>query len=149
MAKKKKSATEQLLHTPISLPLLGILALIGTSLVSLNISVLLGQPEKTTSTPTTISQNTLQNVLGTSISIGDTPKPQALKDDPVSNYWQQIVKDKPSYRDGYITLAVTAFNKRNCQETRFYLDKAYDIDPDNQTLQELFPHLKSCLETDK
>lgn len=145
MPNKKNSAFHQLLFAPISLPVFSILALIGTSLISLNLSLFLRQPPPAT-VPTAISQNTLQNVLGTSFSIGDTPKQQSITNDPTIHYWQEIVQEKDNYRDAYITLAISSFNKRNCHDTKFYLDRAYDVDPDSETLQELIPHLKSCLD---
>ena len=151
MAKKKTSALYQLLHMPISLPLVGMLGLIGTSLVSLNLSIFLNQPQKTSTFPSTISQYTLQNVLGTTISIGEQPKknPDSVKNDPVITYWQTVLTSKPNYPDAYIALAVASFNNRDCSNTRFYLDKAHNLDPDNKKFQDLMPHLKTCLEVEK
>lgn len=150
MAKKKTTAAHQLLHTPISLPMLGIFALIGTSLLSINLSLFLSQPTQTATIPATITQNVLQDVLGTSISIGERPQQkEILKNDPINKYWQEVINEKPDYRDAYIALAVISFNNKDCPNTKFYLDKAYDLDPDNLGIHELAPLLASCLQEKK
>ena len=45
------------------------------------------------------------------------------------NYWQDIVKKEPGYRDGYFMLSVLEYQLRNFQQSKIYLDKVISIDP--------------------
>jgi hypothetical protein len=94
----------------------------------------------------TITQTDLQNVLGTSISIGN-PEKKISEDlnDPINKYWINTTNEKLNFRDGYVILAINAFNKRDCLHTKYYLDKAYALDPNNSSLKSLLPHIQNCL----
>lgn len=56
-----------------------------------------------------------------------------VKEDPVSelNYWQKIVNQNPSYRDGWIQLAKVESEMGNDSKANNYLQIAKSIDPNS------------------
>jgi hypothetical protein len=145
MAKKKQSIIRQFFYRPISLPLFGFFTLLGSGLVVVNLSLLL--QDKESLTVSSISQKTLQDALGSTMSIGNPQhSPGVNHSDPAIQYWQEIVKLHPDYQDAYIVLAILSFNKKHCADTKFYVDKANSLDPNNKMLQEIIPKLTQCLE---
>lgn len=45
------------------------------------------------------------------------------------DYWQEIVKEKPDYRDAYLKLAVLNWQVYENEKARLFLQKALDLDP--------------------
>lgn len=50
------------------------------------------------------------------------------------NYWQNIVAEKPDYRDAYLELAALAYRLSRYQEAKNYLDQALTLNPNNALL---------------
>lgn len=53
------------------------------------------------------------------------------------NHWQEIVSQYPNYRDGYIQLAILYYDLKNNNQAWLYLDKAKNLDPNNDTVKKL------------
>lgn len=65
--------------------------------------------------------------------------PQLLENE--LNYWQEIVADKPDFRDAYLQMAAIAYQLRRLDEAKAYIDKARKLDPNFEPakkLEELF-----------
>lgn len=69
------------------------------------------------------------NVLG-----AQTEKESLEKD---YAFWQEVVKDKPDYRDAYLTLGSLAYQLNRREEGKMYADKALKLDPNNSLAREL------------
>lgn len=57
-------------------------------------------------------------------------------------FWQTVVKEKPDYRDGYVTLASLAYQRGTLNEARAALALAFTLDPNSPTIQALTTLLK-------
>lgn len=87
-----------------------------------------------------------QTVLGASTAPRDLlnqweQEPERLRRQ--YQFWQTVVKEKPDYRDAYVTLASLAYQLGKLNEARAGLAKAHSLDPNSPTIQELttfFPH---------
>ncbi|MEK7533346.1 MAG: hypothetical protein AAB542_02820 [Patescibacteria group bacterium] len=44
-------------------------------------------------------------------------------------YWQNVIRNHPDYRDGHYMLALLAFQRGNMDETRIHLNKVKILDP--------------------
>lgn len=63
-------------------------------------------------------------------------------------FWQEVVKTKPSYRDGFVTLATLAYQLGKFDEATAFADRALTLDPnspDAQRLLEIISSLPSSL----
>ncbi|MCX8008533.1 MAG: hypothetical protein N3A54_02395 [Patescibacteria group bacterium] len=144
MKKRGKSSIYSALHMPISLKLLAFFIGIGASLVFINIIAIF---EKRTQErhSTSISQKKLQDILGTNIFIGELPQEhKTQKINQNIDYWKNVVQSKPDFRDAYIILSILSFNKKNCQDAKYYIQKAHDLDPNHTFLKGILPHIKNC-----
>lgn len=53
------------------------------------------------------------------------------------NRWRQIVSLRPDYRDAYFELAVLAYRLNHIEESKQYLAKVFELDPNYQPAREL------------
>ena len=51
--------------------------------------------------------------------------------------WEQIVRDRPNYRDAYFELAVLTYRLGHLEETKKYLARVFELDPNYQPAREL------------
>lgn len=59
---------------------------------------------------------------------------------PIKNeiiYWEEIVRETPTYRDGYLKLATLYWQLREDEKAKENLDKAIAIDPNSEKAREL------------
>ncbi|EKD85704.1 MAG: hypothetical protein ACD_37C00649G0002 [uncultured bacterium] len=57
-------------------------------------------------------------------------------------FWQNVVKNKPDYRDAYIQLAALSYQLSKLEEGKNYLTEVETLDPNNpfiSSLLEVFP----------
>lgn len=57
------------------------------------------------------------------------------------NYWQNVIRNHPDYRDGYYMVAVLAFQRGNIRESRMHLNKVKVLDPNYPGIALLEPLL--------
>ncbi|PIV00394.1 hypothetical protein COS55_03610 [Candidatus Shapirobacteria bacterium CG03_land_8_20_14_0_80_40_19] len=48
--------------------------------------------------------------------------------------WEQLAQERPDYRDGWIQLAVAYYKSSDKEKALWALQKAKEIDPNNETL---------------
>ena len=53
------------------------------------------------------------------------------------SYWEEVVAEKPDYRDGYLRLALLHFKLYENKEAREYLEKALGFDPNFEPAKEM------------
>ncbi len=53
------------------------------------------------------------------------------------HFWQGVVREKPDYRDAYITLAALAYQLSKPEEAKEYLVQATSLDPNSQIVEKL------------
>jgi len=53
------------------------------------------------------------------------------------DYWSNIAADKPDFRDAWLALAVLAYDMNRPAETREFLTKAKQLDPNNSNIASL------------
>lgn len=51
------------------------------------------------------------------------------------NFWQHSSENRPGYRDAYLKLSVLNWQIENNDESKKFLDKVLEIDPNNPTVQ--------------
>ncbi len=77
----------------------------------------------------------LTNVLGAqSLLRSDEQQRAALYE--VYRFWQQVVRDHPDYRDGYIQLALVSYQLELTEESRSYVEKIKSLDPNYPGIKE-------------
>lgn len=144
VAKKKKTAFVYFFKTPLSFKTVIGVSIGMAALVAVNYTAII-QKTDSPAVFSKISQNELQNVLGTSLSIGEKPVPKnSSTANPVILYWLEVIKEKPFYRDAYHALAITSFNEHDCQATQYYVQKIQEIDPNYSEFKKLNTQLSSC-----
>lgn len=144
MAKKKKTVLFYFLQTPLSIKTVISVFVSVVSIVAIN-NAALAQKQGSPTVISRISQNDLQNVLGTSLMIGEKPQPtNSSTNNPTILYWLGVIKEKPLFRDAYIALSVASFNDHDCQATQYYLQKVQDIDPNYSDLLEMRQQFATC-----
>jgi tetratricopeptide (TPR) repeat protein len=47
----------------------------------------------------------------------------------LKNFWEKIIISSPTYRDGYLQLAIIYYQLGNADEASKYLSKVYELDP--------------------
>ena len=52
-------------------------------------------------------------------------------------FWQEQVKNRPDYRDGYFSMALISYQLKDFESSKNYLDKALSIDPNFEKGREL------------
>lgn len=57
------------------------------------------------------------------------------------DYWQNVIRNHPDYRDGYYMVAVLAFQRGNISESRMHLNKVKVLDPNYPGIAPLEPLL--------
>lgn len=57
------------------------------------------------------------------------------------DYWQNVIRNHPDYRDGYYMVAVLAFQRGNIRESRMHLNKVKVLDPNYPGIAPLEPLL--------
>lgn len=83
---------------------------------------------------TGFSQNQ-QQVLGTKNIVGD--QQLVTSDQQLITDWEKIVKLYPNYRDGWLQLAVRYNQVGDKEKALNALEKAREIDPNNETVKSL------------
>ena len=51
--------------------------------------------------------------------------------------WEKIVMERPNYRDAYFELALLTYQLNRPDETKMYLNKVFELDPNYQPAREL------------
>lgn len=51
--------------------------------------------------------------------------------------WEKIARQRPDYRDAYFELAVLTYRLGRLAETRFYLRRVFELDPNFEAGREL------------
>lgn len=67
-----------------------------------------------------------QKILGAKIQVKQNQQTVA--------YWEQIVKERPNYRDGWIHLAASYYKIGEKQKAKDAIKRAKELDPTNQTI---------------
>lgn len=57
-------------------------------------------------------------------------------------YWESIVAQTPTYRDGYLKLATLHWQLRDDEGARVYLEKAEQVDPNSEKVKEVKAELE-------
>lgn len=70
-----------------------------------------------------------KKVLGTAVDVSGIQNEKT--------YWLQMVSQNPTYRDGYLELAVIDNTLGNKEESLIYFQKAKSIDPNSQKISEV------------
>jgi tetratricopeptide (TPR) repeat protein len=52
-------------------------------------------------------------------------------------YWEEIISEKPNYRDGYLQLAILNYKLFENEKAKEYLERALELDPNFETTKEL------------
>lgn len=52
-------------------------------------------------------------------------------------YWEQIISEKPDYRDGYLQLALLHYKLYENEKAKEYLQKALELDPNFEPAREI------------
>ncbi len=86
--------------------------------------------------PLAYSDKLFSEALGREITVSQVLGATA-KDEQHRDYWKQIVKEHPDYRDAYIALAYIAYKEGETQEAVSYIHEASDLDPNNPTVEAL------------
>jgi len=66
-----------------------------------------------------------------------TKNTETKDEDTEIAFWQKIVEENPTYRDGWIRLAVGYYEDGDVDRAIEALDKAKEIDPNNETVKSL------------
>lgn len=45
------------------------------------------------------------------------------------SFWEEVIKERPDYRDAYFELAVLEYKKGDFEKAKKYLDKVFELDP--------------------
>lgn len=146
MAKKKqKKNWRQELLRPISLKRSLVLLVMGGGLFILNSFSFINTPA--VNQPKELSlldQSEIPAVLGTTVTENEDQTYRSFLNQPTVEYWYQISKQKPDYRDAYVQLAVLAYNDHLCSLARTHLIKAMTLDQTDTTIQNLVPIIEAC-----
>ena len=51
--------------------------------------------------------------------------------------WENVVRQRPNYRDAYFELAVLTYELGRLSETKYYLGKVFELDPNFEPAREL------------
>lgn len=62
-------------------------------------------------------------------------EPQAIREE--ISYWENVVSQKPDYRDAYLQLAILNYQIYENEKAREYLKKVQELDPNFQPAKEL------------
>lgn len=62
---------------------------------------------------------------------------QVKADQKTIYQWEQITQERPNYRDGWIWLAVAYYKNNDKEKAHQALQKAKEIDPNNETLSQI------------
>lgn len=76
------------------------------------------------------------DVLGSQNHIQPTPH-QSIESDNEYAYWLTIINDYPDYRDGFVYLAILAYQRGDIEASWKYIQKIRSLDPNFERLQEL------------
>lgn len=80
------------------------------------------------------------SVLGASLSPAKiwekiNNEPQRINNE--ITHWENIIKDKPDYRDAYLQLAILNYQIYQTDKAKVYLQKAANLDPNFEATKEL------------
>lgn len=53
------------------------------------------------------------------------------------DYWKQIITKYPDYRDGYIRLSQISYDLKLFDETKLYIERAKELDPNNPLIVQM------------
>lgn len=62
-------------------------------------------------------------------------QPEKIKEQII--FWEKVVAQFPNYRDAHLKLAILNYKINRLFDAKKYLDKALDIDPNNETAKKL------------
>lgn len=74
-------------------------------------------------------QRTEQRILGL--------QAQIQTDQETIYKWEQLTQERPNYRDGWVQLAVLYYKNGEKQKALLALQKAQEIDPNNESLSQI------------
>ena len=80
------------------------------------------------------------NVLGAFSNYEKEVRLKEIEKETIKNqylFWQNVVKEKPDYRDGYIQLASLAYQLSNFNVAKRYLTQANNLDPNSPVVEKL------------
>lgn len=83
-------------------------------------------------------------VLGAQTSLSDlltTWKNEPARQKQHEDYWQKILLTHPDYRDAYIQLAYLFYQTNDLSQARANIQKASDLDPNNDSVRQLVTFL--------
>ncbi len=71
------------------------------------------------------------NVLGAETQSGDSSDTQSQYDRLIKqyDYWKSVIAQHPNYRDGYYMLATLSYQLGNYPDTRSYITRVQELDP--------------------
>lgn len=77
------------------------------------------------------------NVLGAQTSRPSDSNQQRETRDAQYRYWRMVIEDHPDYRDGFVRLAMLAYQLGERNKSREYIEKIRALDPNFEGLREL------------
>jgi len=57
-------------------------------------------------------------------------------------YWEKQIEEKANYRDAYLELALLNYQTKRPALSRFYFEKAKELDPNNITVKKMEEFIK-------
>jgi hypothetical protein len=146
MAKKKqKKNWRQELIQPVSIKRSVSLFILASGFLILNIITFIATPAPTkTQSLSIVDQSELVNVLGVNSQETEDETYRSFLELPQTQYWYQLINQKPDYRDAYVQLAILAYNDHLCSLARTHLIHALSLDQTNKTVQNLIPIIEAC-----
>ena len=78
-----------------------------------------------------------ENVLGAATQAFEKAKEAPEKLSGEISFWEEVVKEKPDYRDAYLRLAVLNYQLKKKEAAREYLRKVKEEDPNFPAIREL------------
>lgn len=108
-----------------------------------------------------LTKNNYQNALDEFMIAGLRSKNQLLTDGRIEeannlltekerledkvNYWEQLIGNKPNYRDGYLQLAILSYQLNRPLTGKEYWQKAFELDPNYKITKDLAAIFQSFL----
>lgn len=147
MAKKKEKKNWKFyLKQPLSgkqIIAVGI-AIIG--IAAINVYTFTITPAHVEAIPAVVTQSDLMGVLGSTVTLGEEKKESyaSFFNKPEVATWQKIIEEKPEFPDGYLIIAILAYNDHNCRLAQSYIANAYRLNPINEKILETKKIIESC-----
>jgi tetratricopeptide (TPR) repeat protein len=84
-----------------------------------------------------LAQQELAIAADLSPVLGADTTAQAQRESGEITYWQKIASAHPDYRDAYIQLATLSYAQGNLAQTKVYIQKAAELDPNGKAVSSL------------